>query len=494
MENVFSHIRLALRTLLKNPGFAAVAVIALALGIGANTAIFSIIYATMFEPMSYYQPDRVVMVWSKIHEHRNSVSPADYLDWKEQSSAFQSLAAWSGNTINLSAGARPEQVRGFSVTPGFFQVIGQSVALGREFLPEEGQLGKDRVAILNHQFWIDRFCADPSVIGRVITVDGESRTIVGVIGSGPLDRGREKMFLPLAFSPSQLNSDTHWVLVLGRLKDGATVTQANADMDRVTQHLAEAHPKTDAGWGASVEPLKNDFLDRDTVRGLWLLMGAVGFVLLIACANVANLLLARATSRTKEVAVRAALGATRWQLFHQFLTESLVLAFVGGAAGIALAWGLLKVVMRLMPPFTLPYEADVRQTHRRAERRWPLRPRRQARAAAAARDRGVCARTEPAYRRRARDSQSLERGARRPGLQPRSHSGFLSADSQCELDRLRADPQFLPPTRRSYGRASRREVHRDLRTRATRIFKLRHSFHHRRARHFRSAAKADGGI
>jgi predicted permease len=360
MENVFSHIRLALRTLLKNPGFAAVAVIALALGIGANTAIFSIIYATMFEPMSYYQPDRVVMVWSKIHEHRNSVSPADYLDWKEQSSAFQSLAAWSGNTINLSAGARPEQVRGFSVTPGFFQVIGQSVALGREFLPEEGQLGKDRVAILNHQFWIDRFSADPSVIGRVITVDGESRTIVGVIGSGPLDRGREKMFLPLAFSPSQLNSDTHWVLVLGRLKDGATVTQANADMDRVTQHLAEAHPKTDAGWGASVEPLKNDFLDRDTVRGLWLLMGAVGFVLLIACANVANLLLARATSRTKEVAVRAALGATRWQLFHQFLTESLVLAFVGGAAGIALAWGLLKVVMRLMPPFTLPYEADVR--------------------------------------------------------------------------------------------------------------------------------------
>jgi predicted permease len=360
MGNVLSHIRLALRTLLKNPGFAAVAVIALALGIGANTAIFSIIYATMFEPMSYYRPDRVVVVWSKVHDHRNPVSPADYLDWKQRSAGFEGLAAWSGSTINLSIGARPEQVRGFDVTPGFFGVIGQSMALGREFLPEEGVPGKDQVAILNHQFWIDHFNADPAVIGRVITVDGESRTIVGVVGTGPLDRGREKMFLPLAFTPTSLNRDSHWALVLARLKDGATVTQANADMDRVTRQLAAEYPKTNAGWGASVEPLKNDFLDRDTVRGLWLLMGAVGFVLLIACANVANLLLARATARSKEVAIRAALGASRWQLFRQFLTESLVLAFVGGAAGVALSWGLLKVVMRLMPPFTLPYEADVR--------------------------------------------------------------------------------------------------------------------------------------
>ena len=360
MGNLVHHIRYALRMLRKHPGFAAVAVVALALGIGANTAIFSIIYATMFEPMPYYRPDRVVVVWSKIKDHRNEVSTADYLDWKEQSTAFQSLAAWRGTDINLSTGPKPEQLRGFMVTPGFFQVIGQSFALGREFLPEEGQPGKDRVVILNHSFWIEHFGADPNIVGRVIKMNGESSTIIGVLGPSALDRGREKMYIPLAFKPAEINHDFHWLLVLGRLKDGVTLAQANADMDRVTHHLADAYPKFDSGWGSSVELLKNDFLDRDTVRGLWLLMGAVGFVLLIACANVANLLLARATSRSKETAVRASLGATRWQLFSQFLTESLVLAFVGGVAGIALSWGLLKLVMREMPPFTLPYEANVR--------------------------------------------------------------------------------------------------------------------------------------
>ena len=360
MGNLVHHIRYALRMLRKHPGFAAVAVVALALGIGANTAIFSIIYATMFEPMPYYRPDRVVVVWSKIKDHRNEVSTADYFDWKEQSTAFQSLAAWRGTDINLSTGPRPEQLRGFMVTPGFFQVIGQSFALGREFLPEEGQPGKDRVVILNHSFWIEHFGADPNIVGRVIKMNGESSTIIGVLGPSALDRGREKMYIPLAFKPAEINHDFHWLLVLGRLKDGVTLAQANADMDRVTHHLADAYPKFDSGWGSSVELLKNDFLDRDTVRGLWLLMGAVGFVLLIACANVANLLLARATSRSKETAVRASLGATRWQLFSQFLTESLVLAFVGGVAGIALSWGLLKLVMREMPPFTLPYEANVR--------------------------------------------------------------------------------------------------------------------------------------
>jgi putative ABC transport system permease protein len=360
MEKLLNHIRYALRTLLKNPGFAAVAVLALALGIGANTAIFSIVYATLFEPMPYYRPDRVVMVWSKIQDHRNGVAAGDYLDWKSQSTVFQDLVAWTGSDMNLSTSGRPEQVRGDLVSPGFFAVIGQGVSLGRDMLPEEGQLGKEHVAILTHQFWIDRFGADPNIIGRVITVNGESHTIIGVLGASPFDRGREKMFLPLAFKPEQINHDFHWLLVMGRLKDGVTVAQANADMDRVTRHVAEAYPKSDTGWGATVEPLKNDFLDRDVIRGLWLLMGAVGFVLLIACANVANLLLARATSRQKEVAVRASLGASRWQLFSQFLIESLVLAFIGGIAGVALAWGLLKIVMRMMPPFTLPYEANVR--------------------------------------------------------------------------------------------------------------------------------------
>jgi putative ABC transport system permease protein len=166
--------------------------------------------------------------------------------------------------------------------------------------------------------------------------------------------------VPLAFKPEQINHDFHWLYVLGRLKPGVTIAQANADMDAVTNHIAEVYPKSDHGWGASVEPLKNDFVGRNLIVALWLLMGAVGFVLLIACVNVANLQLARATTRRKEVAVRASVGATRWQIFRQFLAESIVLASIGGIFGVGLAWGLLKIIMAMMPPFSLPYEADVR--------------------------------------------------------------------------------------------------------------------------------------
>jgi putative ABC transport system permease protein len=360
MSNLPRDIKFGFRLLLKNPGFAFVAVLALALGIGANTAIFSILSATLFEPLPYDHPEQIVMVWSKVQMNKNVVAAGDYLDWKAQSTVFQQLCAWTGTDLNLATGNRPEQVRGSVVAPGFFSVMGQHFVLGRDFLPEEGQLGKNRVAILTNKFWRDRFGADPNIIGHTIRIDGEAYTVVGVLAAGPSDRGREKLSVPLAFKPDQINHDFHWLLVMGRLKPGVTIAQANADMDAVTRHIAQVYPKFDKGWGASVEPLKNDFLDRDVVRGLWLLMGAVGFVLMIACANVANLLLARATTRQKEVAVRASLGASRTQLFSQFLVESLVLASVGGAAGVGLSWLLLKLIMVMMPPFTLPYEANVR--------------------------------------------------------------------------------------------------------------------------------------
>ena len=360
MKNIWRDFRFGFRLLRKNPGFATVAVLALALGIGANTAIYSIVHATLLEPLPYFHPNEIVMVWSKIQGQRNGVAAGDYLDWTRESTVFQGLAAWTGARVNLATASHPEQVEAWMARPGFYTVMGQSILLGRDFRPEEGEVGKDHVTILTYRFWLDRFGGDRSIVGTTIRLNGEPYSVVGVLGPGPLDRGREKLGIALSFKPEQINHDFHWLLVMGRLKPGVTVEQANADMDRVTQHIAEAYPKSDKGWGAIVSPLKNDFLDRDVIRALWLLLGAVGFVLLIACANVANLLLARATKRRKEVAVRASVGASRWQLFRQFLAESLALASLGGILGIALAWLLLKVILLIMPPFTLPYEANVR--------------------------------------------------------------------------------------------------------------------------------------
>jgi putative ABC transport system permease protein len=360
MTNLWRDVRFGFRLLLKNPGFTAIAILALALGIGANTAIYSMVYATLLAPLPYHDPSQLVIVWSKIQGNKNGVAAGDYLDWRNQNTVFQGLHAWTGTSINLATANRPEQVQAQIGTPGFVTTIGLQLMLGRDFLPEEGEVGKDHVAILNYNLWKERFGGDPKIIGRQVQMNGEPYTIVGVLAPGPADRGQAKLQLPLAFKPDQINHDFHWLLVLGRMKPGVTLAQANSNMDSVTKHIAEVYPKSDKGWGATVEPLKNDFLDRDVQRGLWLLLGAVGFVLLIACANVANLLLARATTRQKEVAVRASVGATRYQLFRQFLVENLVLAGIGGIVGVALAWGLLKLILAMMPPFTLPTEADVR--------------------------------------------------------------------------------------------------------------------------------------
>jgi predicted permease len=221
-------------------------------------------------------------------------------------------------------------------------------------------MGKEFEVILTHKLWKNRFGADSNIVGQKIRLDGLEYTVVGVLTAGATDRVQSELYVPLAFRPEQLNHDYHWLLVMARLKPGVTLAQANADMDSVTRHIAEIYPKSNQGWSAGVEPLQNDFLDRDTIRALWMLLGAVGFVLLIACANVANLLLARGTVRQKEVAVRASLGATRGQLFSQFLTESLTLAAIGGALGVGLAWAFLQIIVALMPPFILPSEADVR--------------------------------------------------------------------------------------------------------------------------------------
>jgi putative ABC transport system permease protein len=359
MRNRWRELIFGLRLLWKNPGFTAVAVLALALGIGANTAIFSVVYATLLAPLPYDQPDRIVMVWSKVNGSRNGVSAGDFLDWQRQNTVFDSIAAWTGGQMSLSSSAHPEQVNAEPCTPGFLHVLGQPFLLGRDFLPEEGQLGKELETILTYKLWKNRFGGDRHIVGQQIRMDGKQYTVVGVLAPGATDRVQSQLYVPLAFKPEFINHEFHWILVMARLKPGVTVAQANANMDSVTRQIAADNPKSNQGWGATVEPLQNDFLSRNVVRALWILLGAVAFVLLIACANVANLLLARGTARQKEIAVRGALGATRGQLFFQFLTESVTLASIGGALGIFLAWVFLKAIVALMPPFTLPSEADV---------------------------------------------------------------------------------------------------------------------------------------
>jgi len=360
MRNRWRDLQFGLRLLRKNPGFTTVAVLALALGIGANTAIFSVVYATLLAPLPYDHPDRIVMIWSKVGGGRNVVSAGDFLDWQRQNTTLESVTAFTGSQMSLSISNHPEHVQAEPSTPGFLHVLGQPFLLGRDFLPEEGQVGKDHEVILTYKLWKNRFGADRNILGKQVRMDGEQYTVVGVLAPGATDRVQSELYVPLAFKPEQINHEFHWLLIMGRMKPGVTVAQANVDMQSVTEHIADEFPKSNQGWSASVEPLQNDFLDRDTIRALWILLGAVGFVLLIACANVANLLLARGTARQREVAVRGALGATRGQLFSQFLTESLALATFGGALGVALAWVFLKAILVLMPPFTLPSEADVR--------------------------------------------------------------------------------------------------------------------------------------
>jgi putative ABC transport system permease protein len=351
-------IRYALRQLHKSLGFTLTAVLTLALGIGATTAIFTVVYATLLAPMPYPQPDQLVLVWSKIQGNRSWIAAQDFIDWKNQSCAFQGIYASSGGSFNLATKEEPEYLQGSYATPGMYQMMGNRFLYGRDFLPEEGTPGKEHEVILLNKLW-RRLGSDPNIVGKSVQLDGTAYTVVGVLGPGQPDRLDQWLLLPLVFKPEQLNHDFHWLLVVGRLKPGVTIQQAQANMDAVAANIARANPKSNRGWGASVEPLHNDFLPKEQIQTLWLLLGAVGFVLLIACVNVANLLLAKGTTRQKEVAVRTALGASRRAIFAQFLTENLTLALIGGGLGVALGWALLRAIVAIMPRGTLPTEADL---------------------------------------------------------------------------------------------------------------------------------------
>jgi putative ABC transport system permease protein len=361
MSEFLRDFRYGLRLLWKSAGFTSVSLLALALGIGATTAIFSLLYSVLLAPSPYVDGDRIMMVWSHQKGERTGTSPSDYLDWQKQSKSFESLNAWTGSGFTISTPEWTEQVSADRVAPGFFDLlIGEKVALGRHFVAEDTQVGNDHVVILYNKFWGERFGSDPNIVGRKLRMSGELYTVLGVAAPSPSDKGTSQMNVPLAFKPEEIIRENRSLFVMGRLKRGVTLEAASAEMNVIAQQLSQSYPKTNRNVTVTVEPLKNDFLPRETRLGLWLMMGAVGVVLLIACVNIANLLLAWGTARQKEIAVRAAQGATRARIFRQFLIESLSLALMGGALGILLAEGILRGVMSLMPrnQLGIPYEAD----------------------------------------------------------------------------------------------------------------------------------------
>jgi len=344
MESLFSDFRHAIRSIIKRPGFAAIAVITLALGIGANTAIFSTVNALLLNPLPFPNQNRVVAIWDKNPSRdmdHNEVTMANYLDWRAQNQSFEHLALERWWSTNLTAGDTPERVQGFLVTANFFDVLGVKPVKGRNFAEEENQPGKDTVAIITDSLWQRRFGSDPNIVNKTITTNGVVRTVIGVLPEEfNYPKGAE-VYAPIALTPEVMkNRGFHSYYVIGRLKPGVSLPNAQAEMDTLTARLAAQYPETNVGLGATVYPIVADTV-RQYSTALWVMMGAVGFVLLIACANVANLMLARATGRQKEIALRAALGASRWRIVRQLLVESLIIALIGGAAGVLVGfWGV----------------------------------------------------------------------------------------------------------------------------------------------------------
>lgn len=351
MEIVWRDLKYGIRTLTRSPGFTAIAVLTLALGIGANTAIFSVVQSVLLAPLPYHQSDQLVIVWEKIPPGR-FISPSypDVQDWQQSSHSFQAIAAFTSRSFDLTGPGAPAHLDGWEISAAFFRTLGVAPVLGREFSAEEDQPGAAHVAMISQRLWNDRFSGSKDAVGKVLTLDGASYTIVGVLPPGVNLGGTIDICTPVRQGDPLIVNDrrTHAFVAIARLKPDTTIAQAEADMSAVQKNLGELYPKFDQGLGAGVVPLKKALVG-DVSGTLLMLLGAVGLVLLIACANVASLLLARAAGREKEFAIRAALGARRARVVGQMVVESVLLSLAGGGLGLALAWLGVKPVLAAVP-------------------------------------------------------------------------------------------------------------------------------------------------
>jgi putative ABC transport system permease protein len=358
MEILWQDLRYAFRSLFKKPGFTAVTTLILALGIGANTAVFSVVNAVLLRPLPYEDPDRLVMGWEANSEQRVDqylVSAPNFLDWKYQSKAFEQIAAFRPSlNYNLTGADNPVRVSVTRTSASLFPLLGVQTSRGRAFLPEEDQPGRDQVALLSYGLWQSHFGADPEIIGKKLTLHDTTRTIIGVMPPDfqfPFQLAeRSDVWIPLALDAQAIDRgrDYHNLQVIARLKPDISLQQAQAEMEAIARRLQQQYPNTNAGWSADLVPLHEQLFGK-TPLALFLLQGVVAFVLLIACVNVANLLLARAEGRQKEIAIRMALGASRLRIIRQLITESVLLATLGGSLGLMLVFWGAGLLIGLLP-------------------------------------------------------------------------------------------------------------------------------------------------
>jgi predicted permease len=343
LDQLARDLRYAVRALRHRPGFALAAILVLALGIGANTAIFSVVHAVLLAPLPYRDPGRLVFVWHTPPQSgfpglsRFAVSPANYFDWRAQSRSFERMAIIRFRALNLTGTDRPEALRGAAVSADFFPVLGVQPIVGRTFLPEEDRPGARHVVILSEGLWTRRFGGDRGIVGRTVSLDGQPFTVVGVMGSAVRMPDWAQLWTPLAWTEKERAvRSNHNAMVIARLAPSITLAQAQAEMDTISRRLEDQYPQDNTGWGAVVQPMHAGIVE-DIRTPLLVLLGAVAFVLLIACANVANLVLARTVTRRKEIGVRLALGASGGRVLRQVLCETTLLGIAGGLAGLLLA-------------------------------------------------------------------------------------------------------------------------------------------------------------
>jgi len=364
---LFMDLRYAVRSLGKAPGFSALAVLVLAVGIGATSAIFSLIDGTLIRPLPFADPDRLLMLWEHPPGYaRNRVSPLNFFDWSEQNHTFTSMAAISGGgrTLTSTSGVA-ERVPGQSVTTAFFDVLGIAPIAGRTFVVDDA-VPQPNVVVIGERFWRTHLDGDPAAIGRVLRLDGQPFTVIGIVPASFQILFPAEIWTPFPPRRTPEQRRQHYLQVIARLRPNATIDQARSDMDVVAQNIARISPETNKNWTVAIEPLRNAIVTGEVRSTSLVLGGVVAFVLLMACANVANLLLARGIGRAREIAVRAALGASSGQIVRLLLSESVVLAAIGGAAGLALSWAALRVAPSVVPtgllPEGIPLRFDARVT------------------------------------------------------------------------------------------------------------------------------------